>query len=179
MFFFFSHDGYQHACNDSVLGMPEFTFLSLLRTLWLATVSTALEVGQSLPNMALCLLHQCRARSFSCLDRMSWTVNTQSELRTVVKCFWTMVYSRCGFIASASRSPRSHSPSHCPYTACTLIIHKKRGLGKERGQMFMIIHGIGNMKRVFCFLHVVRHLADSDGRPTAGAQVLVRVSTVP
>ena len=29
------------------------------------------------------------------------------------------------------------------------------------------------------FLHVVRHPADSDGCPTAGAQELVRVSMVP
>ena len=34
-----------------------------------------------------------------------------------------------------------------------------------------------NMKRFF--LHVARHPADSDGRPTAGAQVLVRVSMIP
>ena len=41
----------------------------------------------------------------------------------------------------------------------------------------MIFMVLGNMKRVF--LHVVRHPADSDGRPTAGAQVLVRVSMIP
>ena len=40
-----------------------------------ATVSTALEDDHSLPNLALCLLHQCRAQSFCFLDRMSWTVN--------------------------------------------------------------------------------------------------------
>ena len=36
----------------------------------------------------------------------------------------------------------------------------------------MIIMVLVNMKRVFFFfLHVVRHPADSDVRPTAGAQV--------
>ena len=35
----------------------------------------------------------------------------------------------------------------------------------------MIFMLLGNMKRVFflVFLHVVRHPAESDGRPTAGA----------
>ena len=61
-------------------------------------------------------------------------------------------------------------PVHC------LHIHIKRELGKERGKFFfMIFTVLGNMKRVFflknLFLHVVRHPADSDGRPTAGAQV--------
>ena len=65
-----------------LLVRPSFFFSSLLRTLWLATVSITLEVDQ------------CRARSFCCLDRMSWTVNTQSELKTVEKCVRTMVYSR-------------------------------------------------------------------------------------
>ena len=45
----------------------------------------------------------------------------------------------------------------------------------------MIFMVLGNMKRGFfeSVLHVVRHPADSDGRPTAGAQVLVRVSMIP
>ena len=48
-------------------------------------------------------------------------------------------------------------------------------LARNVGRLFFngIIYGIG--KR---FLHVVRHPAGSDGRPTAGAQVLVRVSMV-
>ena len=59
------HFGYKDASGNSVVGMLESTFFSsLVRTLWLATVSIALEVDQSLPNMALCLLLQCRARSF-------------------------------------------------------------------------------------------------------------------
>ena len=54
----------------------------------------------------------------------------------------------------------------------------------ERGKIFHGNYGIGNIIwSVFFFLvlffHVARHPAHSDGRPTAGAQVLVRVSMVP
>ena len=53
--------GYQDASGDSVVGMPESTvlthrFFSFVADPWLATVSIVLEVDQSLPNMALCLL---------------------------------------------------------------------------------------------------------------------------
>ena len=53
------------------------------------------------------------------------------------------------------------------------------------GRFFYDFYGIGKYEAWFFFfkknkiLHVVRHPADSDGRPTAGAQVLVRVSMIP
>ena len=78
-FFSLMHAGYQDASGDSVVGMPESTVLTvfspLLRTLWLETVSIVLEVDQSLPNMALCLRHQCRVRPFSLLGPHELTVN--------------------------------------------------------------------------------------------------------
>ena len=42
------------------------------------------------------------------------------------------------------------------------------------GRFFCDIYGIGKYEArfYFFFLHVVRHPADSDGRPTAGAQEL-------
>ena len=49
---------------------------------------------------------------------------------------------------------------------------------QPREGFFYDIYGIGNVKRVF-FSHVARHPADFDGRPTAGAQVLVRVTMIP
>ena len=98
---------------------------------------------------SVCVINVERGR-FCCLDRMSWTVNTQSELKTVVWCEWTVVYSREWLHRiRVSRCPRPHSPSHCPYTACTLTIHIKRRVGKERGKIFLIFVVLGNMKRVF------------------------------
>ena len=75
-------------------------------------------------------------------------------------------------------------PIHCLHTHHTYYII--RGRGKERGKIFLDIYGIGKYEACFFykkkedfFLHVARHPADSDGRPTAEAQVLVRVSIVP
>ena len=67
-----------------LLACPSLLFSSLLRALWLATVSTAHEVDQSLTPTwtSVCFINVERGR-FCCLDRMSWTVNTQSELKTV------------------------------------------------------------------------------------------------
>ena len=54
-------------------------------------------------------------------------------------------------------------------------------VARNVGRCFMIFMVLGNMKRgFFClFLHIGRHPADSDGRPTAVAQVLVTVSMMP
>ena len=55
------------------------------------------------------------------------------------------------------------------------FIHNVLGLGKERGKIFYGVCGIGNIYGAF----FSKNPADFDGRPTAGAQVLVRVSMVP
>ena len=56
-------------------------------------------------------------------------------------------------------------------------MHSVLGLGKERGKMFMVCFSVLGtyLERDFFFCTQ----RDSDGRPTAGAQVLVRVSMVP
>ena len=88
----------------------------------------------------------------------------------------------CDFIASVSLDVHSlilhlnavTLPAHSSYTWYWDSI-------KNVGRFFSGIFGIF-LERVFFFrffLRVVRHLADSVGRPTDGAQVLVRVSMVP
>ena len=119
-------------------------FSSLLRTLWLATVSIALEVDQSSPNMALCLLHQCRALSFCCLDRMSWTGNIQSELKNVEKCEWEVTsLHRCLSVSTIS-FPIS-LPVHCRHTHHTCYT----GTWQGTWEVFYDIYGIGKYEAWF------------------------------
>ena len=98
---FFLHVGHQDARGDSVVRMPKSTVLhtvlrltlhmcmrvfSLLRTLWLATRVHRFQGWPVLTHHGPLFASE-RGR-FCGLDRMSWTVNIQSELKTV--CFVRM-----------------------------------------------------------------------------------------
>ena len=132
-------------------------------TLWL--VSPRLEVDQSLSNSLL---------DGSLSDSFLW--------RHADCC---IVSLDCGVLVTSSHrclSTVSFSislPAHCLHTHHTYYTGTWQGTWED----FYDIYGIGKYEAwLFFFLVfslVVRNPADSDRRPTAGAQVLVRVSMIP